>query len=458
MIFILNNNNNYMAIFNVAFLNPKFRQHKSKIKSGILSDQLSILQNELEKDGYLSPGDLDILLDEARKLQTTPGLSPSQISKYNVKISNFEKMKSVADLDKKEDLDSLENDTKNTIAQNTMFSGNYPSEWLSTAKDLYQSNIVALQDAIDSRNSSGQDSSEYINEMQNNLVKYREKIDALNALKDFDGKNPIPGYVAYVSTNNNGEITNIDYNKYGANQGYAETNGMINGFQVYGKVNTKQDGKNFFMLGKNIFQAPDMLIPDPTHPGSFKQNMLMGNVQNAGGEGSGITSAQAGGYINIPSEDVSVQSYIPRNSWAKGIDGTTVYKRRKDGKYSRYLNLQSQENMLDGMPHPDQMITIPQSYEKSINDDVTETIDPTEQIQPDQGTMNPLPEGQDLFDRSGGNMFLPKQSQQLQESKQTTAPIRRTPQEPTQKASEGVGSTIQRTIKSGVESFKNLFR
>jgi len=53
-----------MAVFNVAFLNPNLRK-KSGTSVGILSDQLSILENELGKDGYLSPGDYDLLIQEA---------------------------------------------------------------------------------------------------------------------------------------------------------------------------------------------------------------------------------------------------------------------------------------------------------------------------------------------------------------------------------------------------------
>ncbi len=92
-----------MAVFNVSFLNPAMRSSGGS-NSGLLADQLSILQNELGKDGFLSPGDYDLLIEKARTIQSMPGLSASQKSEYNVKISAFEKQKSVGVLSKEGDI------------------------------------------------------------------------------------------------------------------------------------------------------------------------------------------------------------------------------------------------------------------------------------------------------------------------------------------------------------------
>ena len=56
-----------MATFNVSFLNPSLQKSGGSAPSvSILSDQLQILENELAKDGYLSPGDYDLLISKAR--------------------------------------------------------------------------------------------------------------------------------------------------------------------------------------------------------------------------------------------------------------------------------------------------------------------------------------------------------------------------------------------------------
>ena len=421
---------------------------------------MSILEQELGKDGYLSPGDYDLLIKTARQIQITPGLSTAQRSKYDVKIANFEKNKSVSEIDKKEDINSLEEKTKNIMAQNTMVFGNSPQDWLKTMVDEYQSNIMGLQESIARREASGQDTTEYQMELQNNLAAYREKQAALNASNNFNGKDPINDYVAYIATNDKGEIVNVDYGKYQARPGYVETNGIINGMQIYGKVNIKRDGKNYFNLGNKVFQAPDIMIPDPNNPGSFTTSRLHANVKQKTVDGKKMpyTTGKAG-YINLSSNDVHVQSYMPRNSFAKGVEGT-IYKRRGDGRYTKYLNVNQ------SLPDiPEDMITLPKFYEQSIGNNVDETIDFSEPITPDQGTnMAPADQNNDLNQNIFGGGGLTPYSQQnpFPSQRMSTPPAqspqtRRTPQQPTKNASEGIASTMQRTIRSGADYLKNLF-
>jgi hypothetical protein len=441
-----------MAVFDVSFLNSKLRKATGGPSVGILSDQLTILQNELGKDGFLSPGDYDVLIKTAREIQTTGALTPAQRSDYDVRISNFEKAKAIVKLEKADDIERMNRTTKSEAAEDVMMVGNNPAEFLKGRVASVQAKLNDLTEIIERRNATGQDNTEYMNEYQSTLSEYNEKLSALWSMQNFDGKSPVLGYVAYVTTNEKGEITDVDYGRHGAKSGYAETNSMIDGFQVYGKINFKREGRNYFVLGKEMFSAPDMMIPDPATPGSFKPNKLVANVQQRGP----LTVGESG-YINIPNSEVKVQSYIPNNSWAKGVGGT-IYKRRADGGYSRYLNV---SQPLPDMPALDAMITLPTSYEQSLMSSADETIDVTAPIRPDQGmdiaaptTVNPYEQPQGYY---GQPAAQPEQGMSIDKTKSARTGATKTAKQPKQNNPATFGSTIQRTIKSGADYVKNLF-
>ena len=75
-----------MAIFNVSFLNPALQTKKGGTGVGMLADQLQILENDLAKDGYLSPGDYDILIQKAREIQMSGSLTADQRSGMMLKF------------------------------------------------------------------------------------------------------------------------------------------------------------------------------------------------------------------------------------------------------------------------------------------------------------------------------------------------------------------------------------
>jgi hypothetical protein len=443
-----------MATFNVSFLNPALKS-KGGSGVGVLADQLQILENTLAKDGYLSPGDYDILIAKAREIQMGNSLSSDQRSNYDVKISTYEKLKSTSQLEKADDLKRISDENKNMSYQNNLIFGNNPAEWTRTMLDVYESNINDLQETIDRRRDSGANATEYENELMETMARYREALEMNEAVSNNqDFSNPIPGFAAYVETNNNGEIVNVEYAKYGTKSGYAETNGMINGVQVFGKVNVKRDGKNFFIMGNKIFQAADLLMQDPANPGSFKPTKLVADVET---DKTGMRKGKEG-YVNLTPEQVTVQSYIPKNSWARGINGT-LYKRREDGGYTKYLNATPEDLNIEGS-----IFNLPEPIESTLMGNADETIDYSAPMQPDQG-MNMTP-ATDL-----GMSIAPE----LQNRQTAPQPIKmnyglenpfqksekpqayRTPQQPSQQVSKGILPTAKRTIQSGINSIKSLF-
>lgn len=436
--------------------------------SGILLDQLQIAENMLAKDGYLSEGDYDTLINMAKTLQLSPGLTPDQRSSYNVKLSEYSKNKALVTQKNTSDIDRMNAAIKSESREDVMVSGNNPTEFLKGRAASLTAKIADLTETIDSRDQSGQDSSQYTMELNDTLRQYSDVINAQEAAKNFNPNDPspIPGYAAYAVTNNKGEIVDIDYAPYGSKSGYVETSGMINGFQVYGKVNQKVNGRNVFKLGDQTFSGVDSMLPDPENPGSFKASRLVNESQQSGNQ---YVKFGKNGYTNIDPRGVQIQSYIPRGTWAKGVNGT-YYLRGEDGNYTKYLNFTP--------PVPDdQILQIPKSLENRILAYSKQTVDGSAASAP-AGFIGPVNSLTPLAPTAASttDSLLPVQSApsnpaepfnntppafNLQGNqpgtavpavpsvKQTSQPISRSPQ--------STGGYAAQTLKKGVDFVKNLF-
>ena len=452
-----------MATFNVSFLNPALQKSGGGPSVSILSDQLAILENELAKDGYLSPGDYDLLISKAREIQNNPSLTETQRSNYNVKISNYEKQKAVLELDKASDIETLNKQLQSEAAEDVMIVGNNPVEFLKGRQASLESKLTILTESLQQKALSGADTVDYQNEINETLKEYQKTLETFEMLGEYDGSNPVNGLVAYVETNNNGEIVNVHYGRYGDKTGYFETNGVIDGFQVYGKVNYTRDDINYFILGDKEFSASNMLIQDPNNPGTYKiqTKKLMADVEDIGNRGI-MRRAQAG-YVNFSGQNLSVQDYVQKNSWAKGVNGS-LYKRTENGDYQKYLNAKPEDLNIDGP-----IINLPESYEKTLMQNVSETIDFSQPISPDQGQMGMSPNLDSLGNQNiEGTNTKPQQSLEspypnvqgaypMQKQQSSSTQIRRTAQSPTERASTGVMDTARRTVQSGANYLKSLF-
>ena len=468
-----------MATFNVSFLNPALAK-KGGSGVGILADQLAILENSLGKDGFLSPGDYDILIEKAREIQMNNSMTADQRSAYDVKISGYEKSKEVSNLQKASDIERMNKTIKSEAAEDVMVVGNNPQLFLKGRVASLQAKLNDLSEVITNKTAAGDDTTDYYNEYNATLQEYRTKMEAGQAMGEFanDQTKPVQGYVAYVTTNKNGEIVDVDYGKYGDKSGYAETNGMIDGFQVYGKINYKEDGKNYFKLADKIFTAADIVMSDPNNPGSFKPSKLMADVQETNpetGQKLAYGRRATAGYVNIPGATIQVQSYLPNDSWAKGVNGT-IYHRDSTGTYKKYINA-TDENL----PMSGPILNIPESFEKSLMRNVQETIDVTAPISPDQGmNMSPAtdmggPQSSPIKMNYGlENPYNPTAAEQSaplpQSSMSNPTPSAstfnkpanksqafRTPQQPSKAAASGPLASAQRTIQSGISAVKGLF-
>lgn len=439
-----------MPVFNVSFLNSSLRSSGGGgTKVGILTDQLAIMENELSKDGLLSAGDYDLLIAKAREIRNIPSLTADQRSNLDVRISGYDKSKQVASLERAEDLSEMKRTLDSEAAEDVMIVGNNPELFLQGRIASLQGYLNELTDAIERRDAAGLDTTQHLNDYQEALRQYTERVDVLDAIKSNpDPTQPLSGYAAYVKTNNQGEIVDIDYTRYGNKSGYVETNGLMNGIKVYGKVNTKEDGKNYFILGNEIFSAVDSMIPDAENPGSFKPTRLISsNLQT----GSDLNKQGLQGYVNLDANTVAVQSYIPRNSWARGVDGQ-AYFRREDGGYTKYINI---NQSMEGRPDPKDMLRIPTGLERNLQLVSDETVDEMAPMVPSQGSLGPVPDqmGETAMDTNQGftgfSSTLPQGAFQQRAQQVTQTPRTARTSKPMEQASQSISATAQRTNQSG---------
>lgn len=453
-----------MPIFNAAFLNPKNRASSGGggggLTSNMLTDQLTILKSELMRDGFLSQGDYELLLQTARTLSNNPTLTENQRSDWAVRISGLETEKANTYQTVGDDITRMNDSLSGEAAEDVMMAGNNPEEFLTGRLSSLRAKLDDLMETIERKESAGQDYSSFLNEYQDTLQSYQDKSETLNAITGWQGSNaenpsaePVFGYVAYVKTNSNGEITDVDYNRYDGRSGYSETNAMLGGLQVYGKVNYKQNGNNFFAMGNELFSGVDQIISDPTNPGAFTTPRLVAQsfVKNPD---SPLKSAQ-GGYKQFLPGEVSTQSYIPRNSWAKGINGT-IYQRREDGGYTKYMNV---NQSIEGRPDPQDMLTLPPSMEQNLMTLSDQTIDESAPMVPptSEGFIGPLTQEQSQAkEQQRQSSGIPTTQQERPSRSMSGGPqLNRTPQQSRESTGSGIGSIARKTIKSGVDFFKN---
>lgn len=361
-----------MAGFDVSFLNPDIKTKSQDY--GFLVDQLDIKRNQLEADGKLSPGDYDLLVKQARDIYSHPGLSAAQRSNVLVKISQYQQEKNTTALKDNNDISRLNNEVKNDLAKNGMLFGNNPQFLLRANADALRLKIDSLSQSIDQMNNSGQDSSNHLNELNDTISQFNDALQALDDVKNHKpGQKPTSNYVAYVTTNSKGEITDVQVGRTGSKTGYAETNGLYGGLQIYGKINRKEFGKNVFQLGNTTFQGSDLTIQDPSMPGAFRTAPLLsqGTTQ---GKNLGVIPDQ---YTEMDMNQVRPQSSVPSGGWAEGPTGF-LYQRLDNGKYVKYVGADKKQlGIQDG-----QIMRIPNVMEQNLLPSVQQTIDGSKPFNP----------------------------------------------------------------------------
>lgn len=407
-----------MPVFNVSFLRPGAKRGGGS-GYGVLVDQLTMLENELASDGKLAPGDYDKLLERAQNLAVHPGLTADQRSNIAVKISGYKKAKATGALDVADDISLLNREVQDDHRTNTMLNGGDVTRFLDARVASLRLKADRIAQSIDQRQVSGNDVTAHQNEYAATLDDLNDALDALDKVQAYSAapnQQPVGDFVAYVQTNSRGEITGLEVGRPGAKTGYAETNGLMGGLQVYGKVNKKQSGKSVFRLGNVEYSGSDLQFQDPSNPGSFRNAPLV-----AGGKGAN-QFAVIENYQDIQPGQAKPQGVLRPGDYARGKDGA-IYFSNPAGGYRKYKNVLPDQLGIN----PQDILDLPSTIESSVNAQSNETVDGNESAFAPQS----LPLGE--YDRMRSSAPAPAAStpapeQSASGTPRTPAPVSRAPQ------------------------------
>ena len=429
-----------MAVFNVSFANKKTRSASQDY--GILVDQLDILENQLSADGKLSPGDYKLLTDKAMSLYGHPGLTPAQRSNIEVKVASYKSSSSKSSLKDAQDISQLNNEAQDDKRKASILFGNNPTKFLSAQAAIQQAKVSQLADAINTLDASGQDSSAHVNEYNDALSSLQDTLEALQVVENHTtGGSPNSDFVAYVTTNNDGEITDVQVAREGSQSGYLETNGLYGGLKIYGKLNRKENSKNVFLLGNQRYSGADVVVPGPD--GSLKSSVLFNESTQKGKPG--IFTTAVAGYTDMDTANTRTQSAIRSGGYAQGSKGF-IYKKNEDGTYTKYVNSNTDKLGIS----PNDIIKIPNSMESSILGSVTSTVDSS--ITPPPSSL-PIP--QTLQSPAGGAQV--PQNAGTQMVPRLTGSSGTPPPQPTSSSPSTTGNVFQRTMQSAGSYLGRLF-
>jgi len=357
-----------MGVFNISFLRPGATKGGGS-GYGILVDQLAILENELAKDGNLSPGDYDLLTAKAREIASSPGLTADQRSNVKVKLSSYEKGKAVSKVSDVNDIPRLNREADDDRRTQTMLFGNDPARFVQGQVDVLTAKVERLTESIGQLEDAGSDSSAYRNEQVDAMQQLQDLLDAQDAMTNRQpGAKPTSDVVAFIDTNASGEIVKVELGRTGAKSGYAETNASYGGLQVYGRPNSNSQNKKIFKLGNVEYVGTGLQVADPDVPGSFRSAPLLSSDVSKG-RPAGAPIFDGFQYKEVDPATVRPQRAVRAGGFARGRSGT-LYESLPSGGYRKYVN-----TLPDQLGRGDaDVLDVPQGMEGGMNASAVETV------------------------------------------------------------------------------------
>lgn len=363
-----------MAVFNVG----NMRKGAAKPSSGgsgygILIDQLSILENELKRDGNLSPGDYDILIGEARKLASNPALTTDQRSNVTVKISSYESLKSSKQISRESDVNAMNREAEDDWRRSVKVFANDPIALADTKIALAQNKLQSIVQAIDAVESSGQDASGLYASQADVLGEMQDALDARQIMDMHIPKDPnapaaeyarpSSDFVAYIDTNSRGEVVSVDFGRQGDKSGYVETDGLYGGLQIYGKARKVGD-ELAFRMGGTTFRGSSAEYFDPMTMKTIKPKLTSKPPDETGRFNIGTPT-----YTDVNLSTVRSQPLVRPGGFAQGRDGT-LYEALDGGGYRKFVGaLPDQFGLQSG-----DMMPLTSRDEDYVSSEATETV------------------------------------------------------------------------------------
>lgn len=373
-------------------------------------DQLSIMENMLQGDGNLSPGDYDVLNQMARQIRNNPALTDGERSTVDVKISQYASDKSRNAIKDSSNIATMNKNIEDDNRANVMLYGNNPAAFTGLRVQSLGAKLKQITESYNVADQSGDagGAAALMLEYNSTLDDYTDAQHAFKAVSSYNGEaKPNSDYVAYVTTNSKGEISDVKVGRFGSKSGYLRTNALYGGMQVFGKPN----GENKFVLGGSTFRTKDIMLPDPANPlaGNYKV-LVPENDQGA----VDVSTGQYGTYVPLDPASLKPQQVVGVGEWAKGMNGT-YYRGKDDGTYQKYVNVKDPTEI--GGFDPSNVLPLPKNYEDLVNSRSTETINGASYFGP------ALPEGYDMSGISApGPTTTPTQIPSGQQSYAPPAP------------------------------------
>lgn len=422
---------------------------KPKQSYGSVTANVDILRSRLKADGELSPGDHQNLVREYRKIYSNPGLTRENRIEISKKIAEEESLATTTALSFNNDTSRINTDYSNSVKQVSLAAGKDPRSFLMGKLRSLDIKIFNLKDSIANLNRSGDngnfvDDTKQQEELYKTIDEWQDTKKALTIAENYkSGSPPQFDFVAYIETNSDGKIRNIDIGPPGMKIGYLDTNGILGGFPILGRINSKGagiEGKGIFKLGQTTFQETSV-PPRLGMDGTMKASTLMADPQRVSVGSRGRTKA-IGEYQDISPQSIQVQDTANPGDWIKG-KGDTFYKSLDNGNYEKYVGA-TKDNL--AITDNEILSSLPDNMISEINKRSTRTIDLTPPfVPPSQGstflppkpfpnmTMAPTPV-------AGYNTSTPPSA-----TSRTNSPVVRAPQD-----AQGIASSTQK--KAGILS------
>ncbi len=348
-----------MGVFNVSFASPTAKKSGGGgIKSGILKDQLQIIEAQLESDGNLAPGDLKLLQDKAQEFYGYPGLTPSQRSDFQVAVERYKSKASQYELSDLQDIEALNSDVKEDQIVIAMEHGNDPQTFIEKQSTLQFSRVQQLAESITNREQSGADTTDHVLAYDEARIEYQNTLEAMQDIERAAADEQVESnYAAHIKTNSRGEIVDVDISPRGTQSGYAEVSGVTyGGLPVFGKPR-KEGETQIFNLGSNRFEAGNtFIIGEDGNPVIGSDTLVSPNLGEDG--------------YKINTDTVRTRPMMRNGEYARGQKGF-YYKKNEDGTYTKYLNADPEKLGVQET----EVLPIPKQFESSITPHITTTHD-----------------------------------------------------------------------------------
>jgi len=314
----------------------------------IANSQLTILENELSKDGFLSVADYEKLIKKASELKAGFNTSTQSgrnaiasmeatISNYQSNVNSFNRQKS--------NVNTLTESLNDDIDVLKLTYSGEPAVFFSEKEKRLEDALKDLDNFYAAAEEAGD-----IGSMNDYMHAYKEVQNELQVAKTFDERKGSFG--AFIVTDPSGVPIDVDYRALTPQNivGYRETDKEFDGMPLWIYPNSSTEGMSSAVLGKHVFSESDTGAE-----GDFQSLIAGGQRQRK------LVSKNDDEVI---SDDLLIRTYVPEKAWAQGKD--SLYKNLGNNRYIKYTDVKAEDLSIP----PQSIQKINRVWENRINESV----------------------------------------------------------------------------------------